>query len=683
MALSTEYQHFKLHLDERALLWVGIDRHGSAVNSLSRDVLSELEAIVDDVAVQSDEVKCVIFYSLKKTGFIAGADISQFTALKTEEEAFNLIRQGQLVFSKLAALLKPTVAMIKGYCLGGGLEFALACRYRVADNSQKTKLGLPEVLLGIHPGWLGTVRLPACIGAPKAMKLIVTGKIVSAQEAAKLGFIDAAVPERVLESAAISYALRQPEPHTPSAIESWTNKSLFRPVLAKAFRSKLKQRLKPDQYPAPFAVIENWEKYGIEGAAILQEAKSIGNLIVHPTSRNLVRLFFLKERLKGLAKGFSFTPKHVHVVGAGTMGSAIAAWCVLCGLTVTLQDQTPEVVAGGIRKAYGIIQQKLKSKHDLLSAKDRLNADVHGSAVGRADVVIEAIFENLEAKHSLYQELEPKLKEGALFATNTSSLPLSELAKGLSEASALVGIHFFNPVEKMELVEVVSAGDTRQDKINDAIAFVKKINRLPLPVKSEPGFLVNRILMPYLLESMLLMEEGVPITTIDKVAKDFGMPMGPIELADRVGLDVCLSVAEILIQHLGGDIPSRLLEKVAGHQLGVKSGEGFYVYQKGKAIPPQTNTKLPLSLSDQDISDRLILRMVNESVACLREGIVGDGDLVDAGMVFGTGFAPFRGGPIHYAKTRGVEAVQSRLEQLASQYGERFLPDQGWGYLFK
>lgn len=680
MADNKEYQNFKLRIDQKGILWLAIDRHNSKVNSLNQAVLAELDAILDDIA-NNTHVNSVIIYSAKKTGFIAGADISQFTELKTAEEAFNLIRQGQLVFDKLAALTKPTVAMIDGFCLGGGLELALACRFRVAKDDRNTKIGLPEVLLGIHPGWGGTIRLPLLIGAPKAMQLILTGRIISAKEAAKLGVIDAAVPERVLEKAAIYYATQHPAPHKPNFIEAFTNHGFVRPFLARTFRTKLKAKIQEDHYPAPYAVIRNWEEYGPESAnAMIQEARSIGDLMVHPTGRNLVRVFFLKERLKGLAKGLDFKAQHVHVIGAGTMGSAIAAWCAICGLNVTLQDRAPKLLASAMKKAHDIIKAKVKSPREILLVMDRLNADITGDGIAKADVVIEAIVENLDAKHALYREIEPKMKPGALLATNTSSLPLSELSSVLSDKNRLVGIHFFNPVEKMELVEVVFDEASDQGSVNNAIAFVKQINRLPLPVLSHPGFLVNRILMPYLLESMVLMAENVPPEVIDQAARNFGMPMGPVELADRVGLDVCLSVAQILTQHLGGEVPYRLQDMVNAGKLGVKTGEGFYRYHHGKALKSNT-TQLDLAISEQDIIDRLILRMLNEAAAAMREGIVSDADLLDAGMIFGTGFAPFRGGPMHYAKTRGFNNIKQRLDQLMNQYGDRFTPDARWQIL--
>lgn len=682
MDFTTHYLHWDLSVDDKSVLWLGINRHESAVNSLNKEVLHELDQILDNIADETS-IKSVIIFSKKKTGFIAGADISQFVSLTSSEEAFNLIRQGQLVFEKLANLTKPTVAMIDGFCLGGGMELALACRYRVAEDSSHTRLGLPEVLLGIIPGWGGTVRLPLLIGAPNAMKLILTGRLISAKEAKKYGMIDAAVPKRVLINAACHYALTDAPPHHPNLFVSLTNHGFVRPLLAKLFKNKLKAKVNEEHYPAPYIVVRNWEELGPESSqALQQEAKSISELMVHPTGRNLVRVFFLKERLKSLAKGLSFRAQHVHVIGAGTMGSAIAAWCALSGLNVTLQDQKPAYLASGYKKANEIFRAKLKSARDIQSAFDRLTPDIEGRGIAKADVVIEAIIENLAAKQALYKSIEGQLKPHAILATNTSSIPLADLSNALADPTRLVGIHFFNPVEKMELVEVVAEEATNKDAVNHAIAFIKQINRLPLPVLSKPGFLVNRILMPYLLESMLLYQEGIPANTIDQYAKDFGMPMGPIELVDRVGLDICLSVAEILTPYLGGEVPALLRAKVAEGKLGVKTAEGFYQYQGGKVLKPMLKEgDQKVTLPYDVIVDRLVLRMLNEACVCLREGIVADADLLDAGMIFGTGFAPFRGGPMHYAKTRGYNDIVNRLNQFASQYGKRFEPDSYWQQL--
>jgi 3-hydroxyacyl-CoA dehydrogenase/enoyl-CoA hydratase/3-hydroxybutyryl-CoA epimerase len=408
------------------------------------------------------------------------------------------------------------------------------------------------------------------------------------------------------------------------------------------------------------------------------EADSIARLFMHPTAKRLVRVFALQEKLKGLGanKKNNFDPKQVHVVGAGVMGGDIAAWCALKGMRVTLQDREPRYIEPAIQRANELFKRRLKNKYEQQAAIDRLIPDHKGYGVEHADVVIEAIIENLDAKVALYKDIEPRLKKNAILATNTSSIPLENLAEHLAEPSRLIGLHFFNPVAKMQLVEVLKADVTDQGELQKGMSFVRAIERLPLPAKSSPGFLVNRILLPYLLEAVELLEEGVPVTFIDKAAINFGMPMGPIHLADAVGLDICHSVAKILSDALAMPMPGLLTEMIEEGRLGVKSGKGFYTYKKGKPVLEKSKKESPLT--EEEIQDRMILRLLNECVACYREGIVDESDLIDAGMIFGTGFAPFRGGPMHYVEDRGISETCQQLEQLEKRYGKRFAPDPGW-----
>ena len=354
------------------------------------------------------------------------------------------------------------------------------------------------------------------------------------------------------------------------------------------------------------------------------------------------------------------------------------SWCALRGLRVSLQDQSPERIAPAIKRAHALFARQLKQPRLVQAAMDRLMPDTAGTGVRRADVVIEAIFENAEAKQSLFRTLEPVMKSGALLATNTSSIPLEVLSDALEHPERLVGLHFFNPVAKMQLIEIVSGANTDPQVAADATRFARQIDRLPLPVKSSPGFLVNRILMPYLIEAVIAESEGVRAELIDRAALEFGMPMGPIELADTVGLDICLSVAEILSKGMNISVPDRLRQLVEEKRLGRKTGRGFYVYKKGKPVKARMDKGLFVS---PDLADRLVYAMLNESVACLREQVVESNEHLDAGIIFGTGFAPFRGGPMHYIRERGTSTVKERLEQLARDHGDRFKPDAGWQQL--
>lgn len=673
------YKHWRLETDADNIAWLTFDKAGATANTLGPDTMGEFASILDELAQQ--KLRGLIIKSGKKSGFIAGANIEEFTKFTSAAEAIEFTRHGQLLFDKLEQLPYPTVAMINGFCVGGGLELALACRYRVVDDSPKTKLGLPEVLLGIHPGWGGSIRLPRLIGAPQALDLILTGRTVTGKAAAKLGFADTAVPLRQLERTARFYIMTQPARRKASCLQDMTNKPVARPILAKMVRRKLAKKASPEHYPAPYALLDNWQKYGVDDNAYLPEAESLGTLISGSTAQNLVRVFFLQDRLKGQAKGVEFTPKHVHVIGAGTMGGDIAAWAALRGFSVTLQDREAKFIAPAIKRAYSLYKAKLKNPILAQEVMDRLMPDPTGKGVAKADVIIEAIYENLEAKQALFKTLEQQAKPDAILATNTSGIPLDEINTVLNNPGRLVGIHFFNPVAKMQLVEVVKGKQTEQSVIDKAMVFVRKLDKLPLLVKSSPGFLVNRVLMPYLIEATAILNEGVPAQAIDKAALAFGMPMGPITLADAVGLDVCLSVADNLTKHYGGEVPEMLRAVVKAGNYGMKSGKGFYEYKNGKKVKQKSDTAS--GLSQQVIADRLILRMINEAVACMREQITQDQDLIDAGMIFGTGFAPFRGGPMHYTHAVGAQQMQERLQDLQKQFGDRFKPDAGWAALNK
>lgn len=669
----SNYKNWEMQVDENHIIWLGVNRQNASVNTINNDMLDELNSLLQEIA-QQPETKGLIIYSAKDKGFIAGADVHSISRLSTSSEVVDFLKKGQAVFNRLEALSIPTVAMINGFCMGGGLELALACDYRVASDSEDSRLGLPEILLGFHPGWGGTVRLPRLIGSFDAFsKVILPGIPLRAEKAKKLGIVDDVVPNRQLKRAAIYFIKNKPPKHKPSFIQSLSNYSWARSLSAPLLRYNVAKRIPKKHYPAPYAVIDLMEKEGKLGErAYTKEADSIERLLTQgDTVANLIRVFLLRERLKAFAKDSNFKVKTVHVIGAGVMGGDIAAWCALRGLRVTLQDQSYKQIAPAFGRAAALFKKKLKNPRLIQAAMDNLIPDPEGHGIAHADVIIEAVFENLEVKQAIMKEVESKAKKDALIATNTSSIPLDEISEVMNHPNRLLGIHFFNPVAKMELVEVVSSAKTSSESCQQACSFVGQIGRLPLPVKSSPGFLINRVLMPYLLECMQLLSEGYAAEEIDFSAKDFGMMMGPVELADVVGLDVCLAVAENLTSHFGGKVPQRLREMVQAGKLGRKTGEGFYRYKNGKPIKHKAKDVH----SSKEISNRLILRMINEAAACLREDVVADNDLLDAGMIFATGFAPFRGGPMHYAQQFGHDKLSELFEKLEAQYGERFKVD--------
>lgn len=668
-------EQWHLEQDNDGIAWLTLDLTDGSANTLGQQVLEELDRKLADI--EKMQPTGVVIRSGKSSGFIAGADVKEFTRINDRDQAEMVIRRSQQIFDRLEALPMPTVAMIHGFCLGGGLELSLACRYRIASDDSGTRLGLPEVLLGIHPGFGGSVRLTRLIGPLSSMSLMLAGRTVTARAAKKLGLVDYAVAERHLENGARSLVEKAPPKRRLPMRERLAALPPVKPWVAKLLRRNVAKKVREDHYPAPYRLIDLWLDFGKDEAANYRaEAASVAELITGETARNLVRVFLLQEQMKSLGRSDAAVPRRVHVIGGGTMGGDIANWCALQGMTVTIQDLDPERLGQVVKRAATLFRRKLKQESPVRNALDRLIPDPNGDGVAKADLVIEAIFEDADTKRDLYRQIEPRMREDALLASNTSSIPLEELAEALSRPERLLGLHFFNPVAKMQLVEVISAPDTKPENLQRGSAFVHAIKRLPLPVKGCPGFLVNRILMPYLLEAVTLVEEGVDPAVIDKAATDFGMPMGPVRLADTVGLDICLSVAKILANHYPIDVPEKLSVMVADNQLGRKSGRGFYNYDGKNQESSEQETAVPT-----EVTDRLILRLLNEVVACWREEVAEDADLLDAGIIFGTGFAPFRGGPMNYITTSGPERLAGKLRDLEQNHGSRFAPDPGWEQL--
>jgi 3-hydroxyacyl-CoA dehydrogenase/enoyl-CoA hydratase/3-hydroxybutyryl-CoA epimerase len=666
-------RQWTLDLDADRIAWLTFDKPGASANALSRAAMEELDQRLREVEQQ--QPAGLVFVS-GKSGFIAGADVAEFGQVRAPEEAVPSILAAQGVLDRLERLPFPTVAAINGYCLGGGLELALACRHRVCADDPKVTLGLPEVMLGIHPGFGGTVRCVRLVGVATAMDMMLTGKNLRPDRALRAGLVDEVVPAAQLRAAAKQLALH-PRPRKRAPLgQRLLNLPLLRRLVAGKIEQQVRRRARPDHYPAPYAIVDLWRRHGASTRSGYEaEAQSVARLVCTQTSRNLVRVFFLQERLKGLGGKDVPTGGHVHVVGAGVMGGDIAAWCALRGFTVTLEDRAAQYVQPALDRARAFFDKRSRVPGKAAEQMARLQGDVEGRGVERADAVIEAIFESAEAKRELYARIEPRLQPGAILATNTSSLMLEPLAERLAAPGRLVGLHFFNPVAQMPLVEVIETAATDPQARAAALAFTRAIDKLPLPCRSAPGFLVNRVLMPYMTEAMLAANEGVPLATIDQVAVRFGMPMGPIELADTVGLDVCLHVGRILSAAFGGPAPDAVAPLVESGKLGRKTGQGLYEWREGKAIKPAVDAAYR---APADLEDRLMLALVNEAMAVLREGVVADADLIDAGVIFGSGFAPFRGGPLRYAQERGVTEVVSRLEALAARHGDRFRPDAGW-----
>ncbi len=665
--------HWSLETDDNGIAWLCIDKAESSANVLSGPVLSELNEAL--TAFERDLPAGVVIWSGKPNGFIMGADINEFTKISDPDEAYELIRLGQKVLDRLEALSCPTVAVISGFALGGGLELAMACDYRLAFDIDKSIIGLPEVQLGLHPGFGGTVRAVQYAGVRQAMPLMLTGKPIRPGKAKRIGLVDRLTnAEGWREAAASLISSKPPQAQAPLA-DRLLGLPFVRPFIAKTLVKQVAGKARRDHYPAPYAMIELWQQHGASTSSGYEaEARSMAKLMCSDTARNLIRVFFLQNQLKAQGGKAKSRIKHVHVIGAGVMGGDIAAWCALRGFEVTLQDREMQYIEPALERAGKLFAKRVRNDADRAATQARLRADVAGDGVRDADLIIEAIFENLEAKQALYETVQATMKPDAILSTNTSSIRLEDLRTMLKAPQRFIGLHFFNPVAQLPLVEVIHCDDTEQEAMDIGFAFVKAIGKFPLACSSAPGFVVNRLLAPYMAEAMYLHKEGVPLASIDRAAEDFGMPMGPVELVDTVGLDVALGVSRVLGAAFDRPLPEGLETMVEAGTLGRKTGQGFYPWVDGKASKPAASG----GTVPADIVDRLMLPMVNEAVACLSEGVVTDADLLDAGVIFGTGFAPFRGGPLNYARDRGIDDVRAALDRLADAHGARFRAHEGW-----
>jgi 3-hydroxyacyl-CoA dehydrogenase/enoyl-CoA hydratase/3-hydroxybutyryl-CoA epimerase len=669
-------RHWKSETRDDGVVVLAFDREGSGVNTFAQAVLVELDSIIERLLL--DPPKGLVIRSAKTSGFIAGADIKEFQTFDQRGTVGDAIRRGQQVFQRLSELPFRTVAAIHGFCMGGGTELALACSYRVASDDPSTRIGLPEVKLGIFPGWGGSVRLPRLVGAPAAFDLMLTGRSVTGKAAKAMGLVDRVVGQAVLVDEAARLALRGADRPLKQRALGWaTNTWAARQALAPQLAKQVARKARREHYPAPYALIESWRRGGGSTQALLEnERRAVVKLSGTPTARNLIRVFFLQERLKGQGTK-DHGIRRVHVVGAGVMGGDIAAWSAYKGFEVTLADREQRFVDAALQRAGELFAKRVKDESKRPSVAARLRGDVAGTGVADADLLIEAIVERADAKRALYGDVEPRMKADALLTTNTSSIPLDELREGLSRPAQFAGLHYFNPVALMPLVEIIRHGGMDAATEQRLAGFCRAIDKFPVPVAGTPGFLVNRVLFPYMLEAATAYAEGIPGPAIDRAAVKFGMPMGPIELVDTVGLDVAAGVGAELAPFLGLPIPAALAVPPEVGRRGRKDGQGLYKWADGKPVKPEVPADYR---APDDLEDRLILPLLNEAVACLHDGVVSDPDLLDAGVIFGTGFAPFRGGPIQHIRETGVDVLLQRLRQLQARHGERFAPRPGWDH---
>lgn len=647
--------HWRFRVDFEKIGWLTIDTPDASVNTLSQKALEELDGLIGhfEKLAEQQQLMGVVILSKKDNGFIAGADVSEFDTLSEPGILPDLLKKAHSIFNRIEALKIPVVAGIHGFCLGGGLELSLACHYRIAVNDDATRLGFPEVKLGIFPGFGGTGRSIRQAGPVNAMTAMLTGKFYRASAAKKLGFLDKLVKHKdQLRWEGRQAILRGAQSKTAGFKKRIMAMGPLRSITARQMRQQVAKKANPGHYPAPHKLIDVYQKHGHDPKAMIAaELKEFPPLMETDTARHLRRLFFLSESLK--SQGVQENPKpkfsRIHVVGAGVMGGDIAAWCAYRGMDVTLQDLDLERIEPALKRAHSLFKKRLRKPQLVNAAMARLTPDPQGFGVKRADVVIEAIVENLDIKQKLFASVEPQLKPSALLASNTSSIPLENIATVLNDPSRLIGLHFFNPVAQLPLVEVIEQTHNDARAVQMGASFCTAIGKSPVIVKSAPGFLVNRVLMPYMMAAILRVENGEDRVMIDKAAEAFGMPMGPIELMDMVGLDIGKSVAE----ELGETVqPNGLFANLlADGKLGRKAGEGFYKWQSGKPVKKSLAAGKATSAKDLKILGReLVKPLIDECEICVKDGIVASDDMADIGVIFGTGFAPFLGGPLQARK---------------------------------
>jgi 3-hydroxyacyl-CoA dehydrogenase / enoyl-CoA hydratase / 3-hydroxybutyryl-CoA epimerase len=687
---------FSYEINNDGIAILTFDLPGEKINKLTMPVIEELDRLLDELAAKKD-IKALVFRSGKEESFIVGADIAEIKAITDSRTGEQLARKGQAILSKLEILPFPTVAAIHGPCMGGGMELALACTYRVISNDQRTALALPEVRLGIIPGFGGTQRLPRLVGLTNALNMTLTGKSIYPRKAREIGLADEVTYKETLLTIAVATAKKvigKPHPdkvraHRPLTTKLIEGNPLTRPLIYRMAKRNVLRETRGN-YPAPLAALESI-RFGLshgKEAGYVNEAKLIGRLAPTEESKNLISVFYLNEKLKRDTHPSPHKISHAGVFGAGVMGGGIAQLFAEKGISVRMKDVNTKAVGAGLQEAWQIFSKRQKkgilTEIQARDGFDRITGSTDYSGFAAADLAVEAVVEDMGIKKSVLLDFEAAARESAIFASNTSSLSITEIATASRHPESVLGMHFFNPVEKMPLVEVVRGKKTSEEAVSAIATFARKLGKLPVVVNDGPGFLVNRILMPYLGEAVAMLEQGGTIEEIDGALLQFGMPMGAFILLDEIGIDIAHKVAEILYQGLGERAkPSGLLATVYKEgYYGKKNGKGFYLYQGRKRGGPDTSLYSKISpgsrgkekISHEEVVDRAVLLMIKEAVLCLEEKIIDGPDLLDAALIFGVGFPPFRGGLLKYADKIGAKTIVEKLAAYANKYGDRFAP---------
>jgi 3-hydroxyacyl-CoA dehydrogenase/enoyl-CoA hydratase/carnithine racemase len=696
---NREFENFTVSCDDRGVVRISLDVPGRPLNILNPSVMAELNQIVEDLE-QNPAAKVAVIESGKASGFLAGADVNEIVAIESPDRAMRLLEDGQSLFQKIESLKIPTVAVIHGPCLGGGLELCLACDYRIARDDGSTKIGLPEISLGLIPGWGGTQRLPKLVGLTNSLEMILKGKTVGARDALQMGLIHRAIEANDWDEGVDQFTrnLMQGSNVPIPERQGWVNRCLEgnpigRKLILRITGKKIasKAKIYPALKSAVNAIASGYQR-GVDGFEV--ERKEFAELLSTPTCRSLISLFFAREtarNVKTWSPEIDSQPQaaihRVGVVGAGAMGAGIAQLAALRGCDVVVKEIDQNAADAGRKRIEGMVSKFAKrkgwSEGKRQSFIDSVNITCDEAALADSDLVVEAIVERLDVKQSLFKNLDSIVEPTAILATNTSSLSVDAMADATSRPGKFGGLHFFNPVHRMELVEVVRGKKTSAETVARLVSFVRTLGKTPIVTSDSPGFLVNRVLFPYLGEAVLMVREGIDVATIDKELRRFGMPMGPLELLDQVGLDVAQHVASSLTSILRGlePVPEMLSEMVGNGQLGKKSNAGFYQYSKGKKGKPSSSGVAPVApvphgeFADDGLTEiqrRLVYPMLMESIRCLEEQVVDQPWAIDLAMVLGTGFAPHRGGPLHVVDQIGTDVLLSNAKQMSELFGARF-----------